>query len=695
VDLAPLLAPRSIAVVGASDRAGTYAEGILRNLRRAAFPGEVWGVNPKRDEVLGFPCVPSLSDLPAPVDAVVVAIPAAGVPAVVAEAGERGCGGAVVISAGFGEIEAGRALEAELREAAVAHELPVCGPNGNGIVAARARAAMWGDSVAPLEPGPVAMVTQSGNVGVNALGSQRGIRWHTVVSTGNQTVCDASEWLGALAALEGVRSVAMFLESDGDGAKLAEALAACAERDVGVAVLKVGASTAGASAAAAHTGALAGDHRVFRALVEEAGAAWAESPHELLELARVLAEPCARPVAGDEEPGGLAVLTCSGGDSGVAADEAERLGIALPALGPATRGRLQELLPPAATIANPLDYTAMIWGDAERLARIIQTVAEDPAVAQLLLCYDHPRDLSAESERSWAAVREGIVEGAATARAGTLVCSTLPDLIDIEAIAELARSGVPLVAGLATALRCAGALRAPRGHPERLREIAGVARRSATPDSGASNGGIGEWEAKRALREVGVPVPEGRVATSPEDAVAAARELGGQVALKLSGPHLTHKSESGALALGLASTGEVDAESRRLLALPESRGAELLVERMARPGVELFVAASADGVVPALVVGLGGVWTEALDDVAVIPLPAEPERVERALRSLRGAPLLTGGRGGKPVDVRAVAELATAAGRLLLDDGLALVELNPVVVRPDGAEVLDAVARRR
>ena len=146
-----------------------------------------------------------------------------------------------------------------------------------------------------LPAGPVALISQSGNVAVNALGSHRGIGFHTVVSTGNGTVCDACDWLLALSERDGVGSIALFLECDGDGAKLAEGLARCAERGVRVAVLKVGSSAAGASAAAAHTGALAGDQRVFRALIEEAGAAWARNPHELLELSRVLAEPRARP----------------------------------------------------------------------------------------------------------------------------------------------------------------------------------------------------------------------------------------------------------------------------------------------------------------------------------------------------------------------------------------------------------------
>src|SRR5436309_5080188 len=327
-DPTPLLEPRSIAVVGANDRPGSYGDIVLRNLARAEFAGEVWGVNPRRAEVHGRPCVPSVADLPEPVDAVVVAIPAAGVPAVIADTVARRCGGAVVLSAGFGEIEEGRALERELHEVASAGGLPLCGPNGNGIFAVRSRAPMWGDSVAPLEPGRVAMISQSGNVAVNALGSRRGIRYHTVLSTGNQTVLDASDWLGALSEREDVGCVAMFLEEDGDGERLAESLARCADQGIKVAVLKIGTSEAGARAASAHTGAVAGDQRVFRTLIEEAGGAWAHDPHELLELARVLAEPRARP-RGD---GGLAILTCSGGDSSIAADKAARLGAKLPEL---------------------------------------------------------------------------------------------------------------------------------------------------------------------------------------------------------------------------------------------------------------------------------------------------------------------------------------------------------------------------
>jgi acetate---CoA ligase (ADP-forming) len=697
MDLAPLLAPRSIAVVGATDRPDSYGGNVLRNLDRAGYGGDVWGVNPKRETVLGRPCVPAVDDLPEPVDALVVAVPAVDVAGIVRSAAERGCRGAIVLSAGFAEAESGVAHEAALREVARQHRLPVCGPNGNGIVAVAERAAIWGDGLGPIEPGPVAMVTQSGNVGVNALGSRRGVGWHTVVSTGNQTVCAASDWVVAVAERDGVGSIALFLESDDDGAKLAEALATCVERGVGVAVLKVGSSEAGVRAAAAHTGSLAGDQRVFRALVEEAGAASAEDFHDLLELAKALAEPRAR--SGNQAPqhrrgsaslrsasrsGGLAVLTCSGGDSGVAGDRAADLGIELPPLSDATVARLGELLPDAATIANPLDYTAMIWGNAELLAEIVRVVGADPAIDQLLLCYDQPAD----ADPSWAAVRAGLLAGAGDADAAALVAATLPDLLDHDAAIEFGARGLPAIAGLRTALVCARALRASRGDPGRLREIAAAARRA----DGEREEWLAEGATKELLRAAGIAVPKGGEADDAEGCLEIAERIGWPVAVKLSGARVTHKSDVGGLALGLADREALLDAYVRLRAAPVDGTARILVERMVEPGVELLVSARSDAVVPALTVGLGGIWTESLADVAVVPLPATPERVERALLSLRGAALLGGGRGRQPVAIEAAAELGARLGDLLLAERLTLIELNPVVVSADAAVAVDALA---
>ena len=250
---------------------------------------------------------------------------------------------------------------------------------------------------------------------------------------------------------------------------------------------------------------------------------------------------------------------------------------------------------------------------------------------------------------------------------------------------------MPAIAGLRAALLCARALRRPLADPARLREIAAAARRAATT---GGHEWLDEAATKELLRAGGVAVPDGETATDADAAVAVAERIGWPVALKLSGPEIRHKSEAGALALGIADERALRDACDRLRSGPNGHGSRLLVERMAEPGTELLVAARADAVVPCLVVGLGGIWTESLDDVAVIPLPASAARVEAALRSLRGGAVLTGGRGRQALAVGAVAELAARAGELLLEHGLSLLELNPVTVNEDDAVALDALARR-
>jgi acetate---CoA ligase (ADP-forming) len=676
-----LLHPRSVAVVGASDRPDTYSSETLLNLRRLGFEGAVWGVNPRRSSVHGFDCFPSLSELPGVPDAVVVAVPAPGVPAVVEEAGALGCGGAVVYGAGFGEAAGGVALEAALRDAAARWSLPVCGPNCDGLIALHSRAALWGDALAAPEPGHVALVSQSGNLVVNALATRRGLRLHTAISSGNEAVVTTPDWVEQLAREEGVRSIALLIEADGDGARLCEALAACADAGVAVAVLKVGSSAAGVAAAAAHTGAVAGDHRVFRALVEEAGAAWAADVHDLLELAKALATSSVRPRAG------LAILTCSGGDSGLGADEAERVGVPLPSLAPVTVESLRSRLPAAATVANPLDYTAMIWGEVETLRDLIRTVAEDPAIGHVLVFYDRPPGIEGASLASWEAVEAGILAGAAAAPVPVMVAATLPELLDDESAWRFIEAGVPAIAGLRTGVAVAAALAAPLPDAARLRAISAACR-----PVGASRW-LAEHEAKALLRARGLPVVAGRLALNEDEAETAFRELASPVALKVSSPDVQHKTAIGGIALDIRDEAGVREAFQRLSRAVSTRlsctdnptaastllNAGVLVETMAPPGAEIFVAVRTDAVVPVLVVGRGGVDVEALDDVAIVPLPADEERIERALATLK-LPV-------PPGAASIAAQIAAAA------DGLALLECNPVLIHSDGAVVVDAIAK--
>ncbi len=694
LDLGRLLAPRSVAVVGASERPGSYAAQTLLNLARAGFSGRVVGVNPGRAQAFGVPCVPTLADLDGPVDAVVVATPAATVVDQVDAAGALGCGGVVVFAAGF-EDAAGQRAQVAVREAAARHGLPVIGPNSNGLVAVGGRAPLWGDAAhLPASPGPVALVTQSGNVGVVGLAHRRGEGLHTVVSLGNAAVVDAAAAVSHLAGTPGVRCIAVYLEDDGDGARLADALAECARHDVRLAVLKVGRSSEGRAAGAAHTAALAGDHRVFAALVRQAGGVLVGEPHDLLETARALA-------AGRRHPGRVAVLTSSGGDAAMAADLADVVGVPLAPLHPTTRARLAEALPSTAQVGNPLDHTNLVWADTTAVARIAEALARDPDVGHLLYVQDEPPGLPETDRREWAATREGGRSGAHRAGLEALLVATTPGQEPPQA-----------VSGLGPALASLAALRRPAPDPGRLHAIAEAVRawrvHPVAESGGSREGWLSEHATKQMLVEAGIAVPAHGLAASAAAAARTAQALGFPVAIKLSAPGLLHKSEAGALALDVRTVGQARAAATRLLgggrgrrrtdpgSAREGRGAPgalLLVERMVEPGVEVLVAVHHDGVVPALVVGLGGIWAEALDDVAVIPLPAVAADIEEALRGLRGQALLFGGRGRAGVDVPALCHLAERAAALLLARGLRVLELNPVVVAPIGAVAVDALAR--
>jgi acetyl-CoA synthetase len=687
-DLRRLLNPASVAVVGATDRPGSYGAHVLTNLSLARFPGTVVGVHPTRREVLGITCVPDLECLDEPVDVVVVATPRASVPAVVEVAGRIGCGGAVVFAAGFAEVGQA-AVQQRLVAVAGTHTLPVVGPNSNGLVAVHPRAPLWGDPVVlPEVAGPLALLTQSGNLGVLALAHRAGLGLHTVLSLGNAAVVDPPAALTHLAGSGDVRCVAAYLEDDGDGPRLAAALAACAEADVRVVVLKVGRSAAARAAGAAHTAALAGDHASFRALVEEAGGVLVTQPHALIETARAMA-------GHRRHPGRVAVVTCSGGDAAMAADLAADLDVPLADFAPATVQALSRVLPHTATIGNPLDHTNLVWADTAALAAITAAVAADPAVGHLVYVQDEPPDLPAADAAEWRTTRSAATAGALASQVPPMLVATTPG-----------QEPAGAISGLVPALTAIAALRRPAPDPARLRSVGSAAEVVASRAVGSAAGSAGwlaEHEAKDVLEAAGVAVPR-RFLVDPEHldletavttTVAVASRLVAPVVVKVSRPGLLHKTEAGALALGVRGDTAVAAAARRLLTgAGREPGSVLLVEEQVPPGVEIFLAARVDGVVPTLTVGLGGIWAEALDDVATLVLPAEPDPVAAALRRLRGRAVLFGARGGPAPDVAALVRVACAVSRLLLTEPLALVELNPVIVGPTSATAVDAVLRR-
>ena len=350
-----------------------------------------------------------------------------------------------------------------------------------------------------------------------------------------------------------------------------------------------------------------------------------------------------------------------------------------------TRTALAGLLPDGVVITNPLDHTNMLWADTARVRALVETLAADPGVNQVLYVQDTPPDLSDTDASDWKDTRDGLVT-ADIPGTGRAVASGLPELMPAVVAESLAADGVTALAGIPTALSALKAHTLTASSPAHLRAVS-VATVAIKPGQW-----LAEHEGKALLAAHGVEVPVGQAVASAEDAVGVAAELGAPVALKISHADVQHKTDVGGVVLNVTDPHRIAVAAEQLLTLQPS--GVVLVEEMVPPGIEMLVSATRDGVVPALVIGTGGIWTELLQDVVVLPLPTDAARVSKALQSLKSFPMLAGGRGRPRVAVEALCDLAAAVGNALVSESLTLVELNPVIVSETSAVAVDAVVRR-
>ena len=640
-----------------------------------------------------MPCFPSLSDLPEPPDAVVVAIPAAGVAAVVEEAGAIGCGGAVVYGAGFGEIAKGAALERELaRPPRGATACPSAARTATASWPLHERVALWGDALRPLEPGRVALVSQSGNVAVNTLATRRGLRLHTVISCGNSAALDPADWIAQLAREEGVGSIAVYLEADGDGARLVRGARRMRRARRG--------------RVRAQGGRLARRRARGRGAHRRGGGRPARVPRARGGGRRRLGRGRAR-AARAGEGAGRAGRSPADAPGGGGLGGAHLLGRGLRARRrllrpqrprPSRRWRrppptrLRELLPDAATVGNPLDYTALIWGEVDTLRDIVADGGERPG--------DRPgggalrparRHRRARPRESWAAVREGIHAGAAASPVPVMVASTLPELLDDDARPRASPTpAYPRSPGSAPAWsaprRCAQPRPPTRRGCARSRPRAATQRRTGAV-------ALAEHEAKDLLRSAGVPVVEGRLAAGEDEAAAA---------------HGGPRPGAGAEALGAraACTRASSARSRSTCAAPRTcapptgaswpsdvDSAAVLVERMEPPARRAARRrAPRRAWCPRSWSGSAACGPRSTTTWRWSRCPPRPSAWRRrcahcAARASSPAPAAA-----RRSTCGAAARLGCRVGDLLLAEGLALIELNPVLVHEHGALAVDALA---
>ena len=714
--LRAFFAPRSIALVGASDNSG-WARFIVASCATAGFSGPLTAVHPRAASAFGLPVVPSLRELPEPADLAFILAPLQAVEGVLDDMGAAGIPNAVVLASGYREVgEAGRALEHALLDRAVANNVTMLGPNCLGFVNPHRRSAPYALALPPpLIAGPVGVALQSGALAsvVLAFAKAHAIGLSLLTSMGNETMMKTADVLDYLVEDEATRVICLFLEEIGDPARFARAAEKADRAGKPIVALKVGSSPAGQQAALAHTGSVAGDDAVVDAVLRQLNVIRVTSLEELLTTGAVLGY--------SRWPRGrrMGVLTLSGGACDIIADAASAQGVMIPDFSAETEAGIAALLPPFASPHNPLDVTGFgtlanlsgTKGPLQAVDHALDLAVQDPNLdfvlfSGVVLPEARPPDTQAartlETRVDWLAERMGSAPIPIIPVAST--CVNVSDY----GRGLLMRHGLNILGGLNLGLGALGHMLRwleNRGRVQALLANTGPARsapRGAASPAAWPAGPWSEVEARRLLAGAGVPVVPGGLAGSADEAVEIARRVGLPVALKVCSAQITHKSDVGGVVLGLGSEAEVRAGYEKVraagMAVPAASVDGVLVTPMRTGGAELLAGVTVDAAFgPVLAVGLGGIWVEVLNDTSLRLLPVDAAEVRRMLGELRGLPLLQGARGARPADLDAVAEVIAALGEAALSLGraqngaLRALEVNPLWVNGDQVEALDVL----
>ena len=704
-NLEKMFHPRSVALIGVSTELTKLSGRPFRFFREFGYEGKLYPVNPKYKEVGGVPCFENLGAIPDQVDLAVITLPASAVPGTLAACGAKGIRAAAIISSGFAEVGGeGIRLQEELNRIAREHGIAVCGPNCSGFVyvpeKVTATFSVGLDEGFPKE-GPAAFVSQSGALSSYLLaeGRDRGLGFCYWITTGNECVLSFTDYLEYIIEDPRVGLVMGYLEDARNG----DAFQASARRalilDKPLILLKGGRSAAGAKASVSHTGSLAGTDEVYQAVFSRNGVLRAENLDEIFDLAELAQAP--------KRPRGkrVQILTNSGAAGILMADAGSELGLEFPDLAPETIEKLKKVMPPFATLSNPMDLTAEIVARPGLLKDAAELIATDPNVDNLVIYLGF---VPGAHER----LARNVVEVARST--DKLVMVTWFPFPPLEARQILSQAGVPLLPEPARGMRALGKMaqyvatrekvlsRAPEqptrnhGRVEEVWKILDGAKREGRKF-------LSEVEAKALLKAWGLTVPKGGLARSAGEARSLAESIGWPVVMKVSSPDLLHKTEAGVVRLGLSNPAQVEQAFSEVMEKakrwnPDARLDGVLVEEMiGGQSREVIVGARQDvRFGPVVTFGLGGILVEAIRDFAVWPAPLTVDEASEVIRKIRAYRALTAFRGRPAADLDALAQVLCRVGALAyeLKDRIAEIEINPLFVLPagEGVRVGDALA---
>lgn len=692
IDIARLMRPRSVAIVGVSPEPTSAGFLMLKNLERYRYPGAIHLVSRNRSEIDGRPCVKAIDDLPEGVDAAMLLIPRVAIEAAVKACARRGVGGIIIFSAGFGEA-GGEWKAAQDRIAAAAEEagIALCGPNCLGIVdfvngIPLTFSAQLG---APLDVrAGVVVVAQSGGLaGVVRVALQaKGIPVTCTVSTGNEAVLGLEDYVAHLIEDGTTQVVAAFAEQIRKPQRFLEVAARARALGKPIVLLHAGRSAAAQESARSHTGAMVGDYAVIKTILAHSAVIHVESLEELIDVSELMMRFPTPPTKG------CAMVTDSGAVKGMTLDFCDTVGLELPPLSPALTEKLQAELPEFVGATNPLDLTAQAITHPEMYEHTMTPLLADDTYGSLVLT----AIVSSASEFALTKGRASLKPMLGATK--PVIFAMLGDEAEVppQLIVEARAGNVPFFRSPERAFRALARITEYGRALEQARQR--VAPRAISLPPLPGRGALTEHASKLYLAGSGLTMPQGRLAQTLAEAQKAASAIGFPVALKLQSAALAHKSDAGGVILRIGDGAQLDAAWAQLQQVAQSRALALdgiLVEQMAKPGIEMIVGARRDpNWGPVLAVGLGGIWAEALSDIRILPVGLDEVEIAAEIRQLRGAKLLAGLRGTKPADVAALAQaVALIGGIITARPEIKEIDINPLTVYAagEGALALDAL----
>ena len=694
-DLSRFLNPRGIAVVGVSNDAGRIGGQGLSLLTDFGYTGGIYPVNPKYGEIKGLTCYPDLLSVPQPCDVALIALSAERVAGAIEQCGKAGIPFALVLASGFSEVgEEGKSLQANLIATARKANVRMVGPNCLGILNLKdnARIGFGGTAqLRTLKPGPMAMVTQSGGFGfgVVAMAAYYGVGCNYAISSGNEADLNLLDWVADLIERPEVEIIVAFMEGIDNGRRLIEIGERALELGKPILAWKVGNTDVGSQAAISHSARMTAGYGLYQAAFKHGGLVEIRDVDELVDVAKAFL--IRKFPAGNR----VGVLTPSGGAGVLLADRCVEHGLALPPLSGATTERLRKTLVSFASSNNPVDVTAHAYNDNfASYGEAIRLVLADPNVDQVVARV--PRGRAAQP---WSENLVEMLRG--VDKPVILNWPSAPD-DNGDVLAYLERNGVPCMLGAGRAARALAALtdfarrrRAFQQHGRRPFERVVASQPLALP-LGAQT--LGEHRSKQLLKRYGVPVVNEVLLTPAELEKLESAPVAFPVAVKIESPDLPHKTEVGAVRLGICSLADIKQAARDVVAAvrrhkPDARIEGILVQEMAA-GLEVIVGAVNDACFgPTVAFGLGGIFTELLKDVTYRFAPFDAETAREMISEIKGAALLDGYRGRPALDVTALADTLARMSLLIADhaDRIAEIDVNPLFVGENGVVAADAL----